>query len=99
MLALFVTVLTHPGLQSFFALDPPAIPVLLAAVGIAALADSLLEAGWRLIAAATARWFRRGDAAGLPPGELLHDPQGGVGKVHGKGEAKASTAPRRSGGS
>ena len=49
MLALFGLVLAVPASRTFFALDPPALVVILAAVGIAALADSFLEAGWRLV--------------------------------------------------
>jgi cation-transporting ATPase E len=49
MLALFGLVLAVPASRTFFALDPPALVVILAAVGIAALADSLLEAGWQLV--------------------------------------------------
>ena len=49
MLASFATVLAIPATRSFFALDHPRPVVLLAAVGIAALADSALEAGWQLV--------------------------------------------------
>jgi len=49
MLATFAAVLAVPAARSFFALDGPAPVVLLAAVGIAALADSLLETGWQLV--------------------------------------------------
>lgn len=49
MLAAFATVLAVPAARSFFALETPALVVLLAAVGIAALADSVLEAGWQLV--------------------------------------------------
>jgi cation-transporting ATPase E len=44
----FVLVASLPVLRDVFALDMPPLVVVLAAIGVIALADSLLEAGWRL---------------------------------------------------
>jgi cation-transporting ATPase E len=49
MLAAFGVIMAVPATRTFFALDPPAAVVLLAAVGVAALADSLLEVGWQIV--------------------------------------------------
>jgi cation-transporting P-type ATPase E len=48
MAAGFGIVLAVPNLREFFAVDLPQSVVVLAAVGVAALAGALLEAGWRL---------------------------------------------------
>lgn len=47
MPAAFICVLAIPALRSFFSLDIPPPIVLMAVVGVGAVANTLLEAGWR----------------------------------------------------
>jgi undecaprenyl-diphosphatase len=59
MAGAFAVVLTVPGLRAFFALDLPPLDVLFTAIGIAAAAAALLEAGrWGV-----REWDRRGRTA------------------------------------
>jgi cation-transporting ATPase E len=52
--AAFVTAMSVPGLQEFFALQLPSAIVVFAAIGIGAIAVGLLEIGWQ-----TVEWRRR----------------------------------------
>jgi cation-transporting ATPase E len=54
MVVCFIGILTIPFLQSYFAIELPDRTTLLAIVGIAAIACTVLEVGWRL-----AGWQRR----------------------------------------
>jgi len=46
--ASFVVIAVAPGAREFFGLELPRLIVLFAAVGVASIADFVLEAGWRL---------------------------------------------------
>jgi magnesium-transporting ATPase (P-type) len=48
MIASFMVIAATPALQSWFAVDPPPLLTTLAAVGVIALADALLELGWQV---------------------------------------------------
>jgi len=50
----FVTAMSVPGLQEFFALELPPVVVVFAAIGIGATAIGVLEAGWQVV-----EWRRR----------------------------------------
>jgi cation-transporting ATPase E len=47
MVAAFMVIGATPALRTWFAVDPPPLVVTLAAVGVIAIADGLLELGWR----------------------------------------------------
>ncbi len=48
MVSAFLVIVALPATRDFFALEPPAPVVLLAAVGVGALGSAALEAGWQL---------------------------------------------------
>jgi cation-transporting ATPase E len=60
MVGAFLVISATPALRTWFAVDPPPLVVTLAAVGVIAIADSLLELGWR----AAGRIGRRPGRAG-----------------------------------
>jgi cation-transporting ATPase E len=73
MAAALVGLLAVPAARAFFALDVPRPLVLLAAVGIVALAVAALDTGWRL-----ARWAgARSARSGQPPSGAGPTPPGG----------------------
>jgi cation-transporting ATPase E len=70
MAAAFAGLLAVPAARRFFALDVPRPIVLLAAVGIIALAVAALDTGWRI-----ARWAgARSGRSATPDGDLLPPP-------------------------
>jgi cation-transporting P-type ATPase E len=48
MAAAFAVIMAVPGLQDFFALNPPRTELVLAAIGIAAAGGFVIEMGWRI---------------------------------------------------
>jgi cation-transporting ATPase E len=48
MAAAFAVIMAVPGLQDFFALNPPRNELVLAAIGIAAVGGFVIEMGWRI---------------------------------------------------
>jgi cation-transporting P-type ATPase E len=48
MAAAFAVIMAAPGLQDFFALNPPRAELVLAAIGIAAAGGFVIEMGWRI---------------------------------------------------
>ncbi|HEX2849206.1 MAG TPA: cation-translocating P-type ATPase [Acidimicrobiales bacterium] len=62
----FLVALAVPGLRAFFGLDLPRLEVLLAAVGVLAVADAALEVGWRA-ANRLSRWWRERTLPKGPP--------------------------------
>jgi cation-transporting ATPase E len=63
MVVAFVVIGGIPALRTWFEIDPPPLIVTTAAVGVIAVADGLLELGWRL----AVHIGRRGDQDDRPP--------------------------------
>jgi cation-transporting ATPase E len=57
MITLFGVVLVSPGMRTYFTLDLPRLVVVMAVIGIVAVAGAFLEIGWR-VASLFAGWWR-----------------------------------------
>jgi cation-transporting P-type ATPase E len=59
MVLLFVLVMLLPPTRSFFELNAPHGVLVMAAIGVVACANALLESGWRLMGWGSRRWGRQ----------------------------------------